>query len=97
MMWGYVTQGATSGLLCWYCNKVYNNLYRVRFRDVKAWTKAMGESRALHDELLQYRKQAVDQCQAAGKHAHVKVAFKQKIDLKKSRELELERARRPCV
>ena len=90
VMWGYVMNGLTSGLLCWYCNKVYANLYRIKYKDVKAWTKAMGEQKELHEEMLHYRQQAVDQRVQAGRHSHVKVSFSQKLDMKKSRELELE-------
>ena len=90
LMWGYVVHGTTQGLLCWYCNKVFANLYRVKYKDVKTWTKCMGENKELHDEMLSYRQQAVDQCMQAGRHSHVKVSFTQKVDLKKSKEMELE-------
>ena len=52
----------------------------------------MGQNKDLHAEMLQYREQAVDQCLQAGKHSHVKVAFTQRVDMKRSKELELEDA-----
>eukprot|EP00971_Amphidinium_carterae_P316930 6300393-Amphidinium_carterae.1 len=88
--WAYESAGQTQGEVCFYCNKVYANCFRVRYPSVASFVQALGQAGELYDDLVAKRQFVIDEVLRVGKHSHVRCNWQnQSVSLKKKREIEV--------